>query len=129
MTTLIKNGTVVSATGAVLVPECNVDIPADRIAEAAATAAEIGAIADHYPFVEGAGATTRGELLARQALSDAGPELHAASRVGFAPPDEWPATERAVVETDQPDWERAVEELAAKLRTPRSRDPSEGGAR
>ena len=35
--------------GEVLLPECNVDIPEGRLAEAAATAAEIGAIADHYP--------------------------------------------------------------------------------
>ena len=55
-------------TGEVLLPECNVEIPAGRLAEAAATAAEIGAIADHYPFVDGAGPTTDDpveQLLAR----------------------------------------------------------------
>jgi acetylornithine deacetylase/succinyl-diaminopimelate desuccinylase-like protein len=57
-----------SSTGALLLPELNVDIPAGRVAEAQATADEIGAIADHYPFVEGAGPTTDDpaeQLLAR----------------------------------------------------------------
>ncbi len=47
-----------SATGELLLPELSVDIPPGRVAEAAATAAEIGAIADHYPFVDGAGPTS-----------------------------------------------------------------------
>lgn len=47
-----------AATGAILLPELNVDIPADRVAEAERTAAEIGRIGDHYPFVDGAGPTT-----------------------------------------------------------------------
>ena len=38
-----------SGTGELLLPELQVDIPVGRVAEAAATAAEIGAIADHYP--------------------------------------------------------------------------------
>ncbi|MFT6293015.1 MAG: acetylornithine deacetylase/succinyl-diaminopimelate desuccinylase-like protein [Ilumatobacter sp.] len=57
-----------SVTGEPLLPELIVDIPAGRLAEAAATAAEIGAIADHYPFVEGACPTTSDpaqQLLAR----------------------------------------------------------------
>jgi acetylornithine deacetylase/succinyl-diaminopimelate desuccinylase-like protein len=45
-------------TGAILLPDLNVEIPPDRVAEAAATAAEIGRISDHYPFVAGAGPTT-----------------------------------------------------------------------
>ena len=56
------------ATGALLVPELNAAIPADRVAEAAATAAEIGRIGDHYPFVPGASPTTDDpaeQLLAR----------------------------------------------------------------
>jgi len=56
------------ATGDVLLSECNVDIPEGRLAEAAATASEIGVIADRYPFVDGAGPTTDdpiGQLLAR----------------------------------------------------------------
>lgn len=55
-------------TGEVLLRSCRVDVPAERVAEAAATAAEIGPIADHYPFVPGAGPTSddAGEqLLAR----------------------------------------------------------------
>ena len=55
-------------TGEVLLPECNVEIPEGRLAEAVATAAEIGAIADHYPFVDGAGPATADpveQLLAR----------------------------------------------------------------
>jgi acetylornithine deacetylase/succinyl-diaminopimelate desuccinylase-like protein len=55
-------------TGEILLPELHVDIPSDRSSEAAATAAEIGAIADHYPFVDGAGPTTDDpaeQLLAR----------------------------------------------------------------
>ena len=47
-----------ASTGAILLPEFNVDIPADRVAEAERTAAEIGRIGDHYPFVDGAGPTT-----------------------------------------------------------------------
>jgi len=57
-----------SATGAILLPEFNVEIPADRVAEAERTAGEIGRIGDHYPFVAGAGPTTDDparQLLAR----------------------------------------------------------------
>ena len=42
------------ATGRILLDSCNVTIPADRVAEAEATAEEIGTIADRYPFVHGA---------------------------------------------------------------------------
>jgi acetylornithine deacetylase/succinyl-diaminopimelate desuccinylase-like protein len=55
-------------TGAILLPELNVQIPVDRVAEAADTAAEVGRIADHYPFVDGARPTTDDpteQLLAR----------------------------------------------------------------
>jgi acetylornithine deacetylase/succinyl-diaminopimelate desuccinylase-like protein len=57
-----------TATGTLRLPELDADIPADRVAEARATAAEIGPIADHYPFVDGAGPTTSDpaeQLLAR----------------------------------------------------------------
>jgi acetylornithine deacetylase/succinyl-diaminopimelate desuccinylase-like protein len=57
-----------SATGTILLPEFNVEIPADRVAEAERTAGEIGRIGDHYPFVAGAGPTTddpAAQLLAR----------------------------------------------------------------
>ncbi len=47
-----------SGSGGLLLPELSVEIPAGRLAEAKATADEIGAIADHYPFVEGAGPTS-----------------------------------------------------------------------
>lgn len=47
-----------SSTGAIRLAALDVDIPPARIAEAEATAAEIGAIADGHPFVEGAGPTT-----------------------------------------------------------------------
>jgi acetylornithine deacetylase/succinyl-diaminopimelate desuccinylase-like protein len=47
-----------SGSGAIRVPELNVEIPADRIGEAQATAAEIGPLAARIPFVEGAIATT-----------------------------------------------------------------------
>lgn len=56
------------ATGDIRLPELNVTIPADRIAEAGKTAAEIGRIGDHYPFVDGAHPTTDDpaeQLLAR----------------------------------------------------------------
>ena len=56
------------ATGEILLLDLNVEIPPDRVAEAAATAAEIGRIGDHYPFVAGAGPTTgdpTDQLLAR----------------------------------------------------------------
>jgi acetylornithine deacetylase/succinyl-diaminopimelate desuccinylase-like protein len=57
-----------AATGRVLLRSCDVEIPAGRVEQARATAAEIGAIADHYPFVDGAGPTTGDateQLLAR----------------------------------------------------------------
>lgn len=57
-----------AASGAILLPELTVEVPADRLAEAADTAAEIGRIGDHYPFVEGARPTTDDaaeQLLAR----------------------------------------------------------------
>ena len=57
-----------SATGEPLLSELIVEIPEGRLAEARATADEIGAIADHYPFVDGAGPTTDDpaeQLLAR----------------------------------------------------------------
>ena len=41
-------------TGRVLLDTCEVAIPDDRVAEADATAKEIGTIADRYPFVDGA---------------------------------------------------------------------------
>jgi acetylornithine deacetylase/succinyl-diaminopimelate desuccinylase-like protein len=56
-----------SATGAILVDELNVAIPADRVAQAAGTAAEFS-IDGHYPFVDGAGPMTDGtaaQLIAR----------------------------------------------------------------
>lgn len=55
-------------TGEVLLRSCSVGIPRERLDQAAATGAEIGPIAAHYPFVAGAGPTTAepGEqLLAR----------------------------------------------------------------
>ena len=39
-----------AATGEVLLPEAHVEIPADRLAEAAATAAELGPLAELFPF-------------------------------------------------------------------------------
>jgi len=55
-------------TGMVTLDAVDVDIPADRLAQAAATASEIGSIADRYPFVDGAEPTTSDpveQLLAR----------------------------------------------------------------
>jgi acetylornithine deacetylase/succinyl-diaminopimelate desuccinylase-like protein len=45
-------------TGQVLLESCNVPIPADRLEQASATAAEIGRIADRYPFAGVAGPTS-----------------------------------------------------------------------
>ena len=56
------------ATGRVLLRSCTVEVPRDRLEQAHATAAEIGPIAAHYPFVPGAGPTTDDpaeQLLAR----------------------------------------------------------------
>ena len=56
------------ATGAIVLPEFNVETPPDRVVEAERTAGEIGRIGDHYPFVYGAGPTTDDpveQLLAR----------------------------------------------------------------
>jgi acetylornithine deacetylase/succinyl-diaminopimelate desuccinylase-like protein len=75
-------------TGEILLPELNVMIPPDRIAEASGTAAEIGRIGDHYPFVDGARPTTTDpaeQLLART--------WHATLSVIGA--DGFPPTERA----------------------------------
>ena len=47
-----------ASTGDILVAELNVTIPPDRVEEATKTAAEIGRIGDHYPFVDGARPTT-----------------------------------------------------------------------
>ena len=78
-----------AVTGELLLPELSVEIPPGRLAEARATADEIGAIADHYPFVDGAGPTTDDpaeQLLARTwrgALSVIGADgLPPASRAG-----------------------------------------------
>ncbi|MBT4983220.1 MAG: M20/M25/M40 family metallo-hydrolase [Ilumatobacter sp.] len=57
-----------SSSGELLLPELQVEVPAGRLAEAQSTAEEIGAIATHYPFVDGAGPTTDDpaeQLLAR----------------------------------------------------------------
>jgi acetylornithine deacetylase/succinyl-diaminopimelate desuccinylase-like protein len=45
-------------TGEVLLDSCRVDVPTERVEQASATAEEIGAIADRYPFVDGARPTT-----------------------------------------------------------------------
>lgn len=55
-------------TGEILLDSCRVDVPDERAVQARATADEIGAIADHYPFVDGAGPTSADpaeQLLAR----------------------------------------------------------------
>ena len=57
-----------ASSGDILVAELNVTIPPDRVDEATKTAAEIGRIGDHYPFVDGARPTTDDpaeQLLAR----------------------------------------------------------------
>ena len=75
-------------TGEILLPELNVPIPPDRIAEATGTAAEIGRPGAHYPFVDGAQPTPDDpaeQLLART--------WHAALSVIGA--DGFPPTERA----------------------------------
>ncbi len=78
-----------STTGAILLPDLNVEVPADRLRQASQTASEIGRIADHYPFVDGAGPTTDDaaeQLLARTwlpALSVVGADgLPALARAG-----------------------------------------------
>ena len=78
-----------SGTGELLLPELRCEIPAGRLADAEATAAEIGPIADHYPFVDGARPTSDDpteQLLARTwrgTLSVIGAEgLPPASRAG-----------------------------------------------
>jgi len=77
------------STGRISLDSCQTDIPADRVAQANSTAADIGAIADHYPFVDGAGPTTADaaeQLLARTwraALSVVGADgLPPSSRAG-----------------------------------------------
>ena len=55
-------------TGEIRLRACGVDVPPERVEQAGATAVEIGAIADRYPFVDGAGPTTDDgaeQLLAR----------------------------------------------------------------
>ena len=46
-----------ASTGEILLPELNVEIPPDRATQARATAEEF-TIAEHFPFVDGAGPTT-----------------------------------------------------------------------
>jgi acetylornithine deacetylase/succinyl-diaminopimelate desuccinylase-like protein len=45
-------------TGEILLDSCRVEIPAERVAQAEATAAEIGPVSAEYPFVDGAGPVT-----------------------------------------------------------------------
>jgi aminoglycoside phosphotransferase family enzyme/predicted kinase len=72
-----------------------------------------------------AGADTVLERLRRRSAegrdpSDAGPELYAESVARYEPPDEWPAAERARVETDRGDLEAQLDAVAARvLRAPR----------
>ncbi|MEJ7801588.1 MAG: peptidase dimerization domain-containing protein, partial [Ilumatobacter sp.] len=75
--------------GRVLLASADVEIPADRRAQARATADEIGPIADRYPFVDGAGPTSHDpaeQLLSRTwraTLSVVGAEgLPPAARAG-----------------------------------------------
>ncbi len=54
-------------TGDILLPALEVEIPADRVREAYATAEAVGSLADRYPFVDDAGPTT--DDAAQQLLS------------------------------------------------------------
>ena len=47
-----------AATGRVLLDSCSVSVPAERLEQARNTAAEIGRIAERYPFVDGARPTS-----------------------------------------------------------------------
>jgi acetylornithine deacetylase/succinyl-diaminopimelate desuccinylase-like protein len=74
-----------SSTGEILLPELHVEIPADRRAEAVATAAEFP-IGGHFPFVDGAGPMVDDDveqLLARTWR----PALSVIGVDGFPPPD------------------------------------------
>jgi aminoglycoside phosphotransferase family enzyme/predicted kinase len=56
--------------------------------------------------------------------SDAGAELHAASRAGFEPPSDWPDARLRAIATDVADWRDAVRQLADEiLRTKRDGPP------
>ena len=73
-------------TGTVLLKSCEIRIPEDRFDQAHATAEEIGAIAEHYPFVAGAGPTTddpADQLLARTWRA----ALSVVGAAGFPPPN------------------------------------------
>jgi predicted kinase len=48
--------------------------------------------------------------------SDAGPELAAASRLGFEPLAAWPQSRRASVATDAPGWRAELARLAERIR-------------
>ena len=50
--------------------------------------------------------------------SDAGPDFHARSAARFEPPEEWPAAELRVVQTDRDDWRTALRAIAADLPSP-----------
>jgi aminoglycoside phosphotransferase family enzyme/predicted kinase len=62
---------------------------------------------------------------AGRSASDAGPELHDASRVGFEPPSEWPEANRACIETDVTSWPMAVARFCERLS---AQDPKEDSA-
>jgi aminoglycoside phosphotransferase family enzyme/predicted kinase len=47
--------------------------------------------------------------------SDAGPEFHARSAARFEPPEEWPAAEHRIVETDRADWREQLRAIATHL--------------
>ncbi len=50
--------------------------------------------------------------------SDAGPQFYARSAARFEPPEEWPAAERRVVETDRADWRKLLRAIAEDLPSP-----------
>jgi aminoglycoside phosphotransferase family enzyme/predicted kinase len=57
-----------------------------------------------------------------RSASDAGPELHDASRVGFEPPTEWPEADRICIETDVTSWPMAVARFCERVS---AQDPTE----
>lgn len=75
-----------AATGALLLPECHSEVPADRAAQMEATAAELGdAAAGTFPFVDGVTAVGAGDPAAQLRARTWGPALAYVGADGMPP--------------------------------------------
>lgn len=114
---LLERAAPVLASGRIALLDATWSRAADRArARAFAQASGVPAF-----FIETrcAPAVARERLARREAagkdVSDAGPAFYARSVERFEPPQEWPAQQRRIVETDRDDWRRELRALWAEL--------------